>query len=411
MERRQAAKNNRAIDTPWIVPPGPDTIFSKKQVWNHYRSFNRLGKESVYGTVFRVSRKQAEKFLESMDRDSQTRYGRLTETTQYALKIIHKRRDLDWRDFAIVVQREANIQMMVHTSFPDITPPVVFAGMNHTHGTGYIASPWVPGLKSLDKRYTTTMYPSIDNMFSKVWYLGLLHMDAHLNNIFTTSSNRFMLLDWGASAFVPVNLVDDLKRRLHQRGDDIPLHEVWKTFVQDHPGEEIERRLYNQVIYRAGAPSLRKRNADWLVLRALFQFQQQKGKTTVNNKKEKGPKQMKLKKRKRSNTTTDAPNTKKKRIFRRVVAKGSAPAFRRFPYPDSAWSKILFDTTPKNRNKKEKRMSTIIPPPDTPSKRNNQSKKNKTSPGSSSSKKSVGRNSKLSSVTANPAIRMEQSLR
>ena len=391
--RRQAARNNRAIDTPWIVPPGPDAVFSKKQVWDHYRSFNRLGKESVYGTVFRISKKEAEKFLETMDRDSQTRYGRLSESL-YALKIIHKKRDQNWRDFAIVVQREANIQKMVHTSFPEITPPVVFAGMNNNHGTGYIASPWVSGLKSLDKRYTASMYPAIDDMFSNVWSLGVLHMDAHLNNIFTkTPSQRVMLLDWGASAFVPVNLVDDLRRQLRQRSPETPLHEVWNAFVRNHPDEQIEQRLYNQVIFRAGAASLRKRNADWLVLRAMFAMTGTK--PTAQKKATKSA-------TKRQQDTSSQP-TRRKRVFRKVVAKGSAPAFREFPYPDSAWSRILFENTPKKSPKKNNAPKTTSTKSSLVKKQTT-FKQNKT-------KNKKNNNSTLSSVTVNPAIRMEQSTR
>jgi hypothetical protein len=95
-------------------------------------------------------------------------------------------------------------------------------------------------------------------------------MDAHHNNIFITPGKNVMLLDWGAAAFVPLDLVDDLKQRLYNRSSTTPLHDIWREFVADHPKHNIEERLYNQVRYRAGAPNLRKTNADWLVLEHLY---------------------------------------------------------------------------------------------------------------------------------------------
>lgn len=294
----QAENNNRAIDRSWGVSPhGPNVVFSKKQVLNHYnKSFSRLNKESVYGTVFRVSEKQATAFLQSMNGSSKTIYSPMFDK-YYALKIIHKRRNMDWKAFSVVVQREANIQMMVHTSFPEVTPPVCFGGLNHQNGTGYICSPWVAGLQALSKKYSPAMYPDIDNMFSKVWFLGVLHMDAHHNNIFITPDKKFMLLDWGAAAFVPLGLVEDLRHRLHNRSSATPLPAVWQEFVADHPRHNIEGRLYNQVVYRAGAPHLRKTNADWLILSNLYKYY---NKTT----------KLKTKKRKRPNNNT--PLQKKK---------------------------------------------------------------------------------------------------
>jgi hypothetical protein len=361
----QAAKNNRAIQTPWYIGE-PDTYFSKKDIRAYYKSLNRVGKDSVYGTVFKITRKQAKEFMTVVDRskyrDAQTRFG-TTNDTYMALKIIHKRKGLSWEDFSIIVQREANIQMMVHRKYPQLTPPVNVAGMFHDHGTGYIISPWVPNLKAVADTYKQNMYPAIESMFRKVWSLGILHMDSHLNNIFVTPQNTIVLLDWGAASFVPLPLVDDLRQRV-QTQKSTPLFEVWKSFVKDHADQKVEERLYNQVKYRAGAPNLRKQNADWLVLQSLYKPIQKKKSVNKNNNKQKNSKQNikqsnqvqtpKTPNATRSKTTVwtnsttttnSGTRTRKSRSgVRRLVAKGSGIKLRSFPYPNSAWSRFLFES-------------------------------------------------------------------
>jgi hypothetical protein len=452
---RQAARNNRAIQTPWIVAPGPDTVYTKKQIHKHYRSFDRLDKDSVYGTVFRINKRQAEKFLEGMDRDCMTRFGPI-KGSSFALKIIHKKRGLGWGQFSTVVQREANIQAMVHAMHPEITPPVIFAGVHHAHGTGYIAAPWVAGLKSLADKYHQEMYPAIEDMFTKVWSMGILHMDAHLNNIFMTPDSRCILLDWGASAFVPLNVVDDLAarmtNRISRRGRGIDtqrLFEIWKSFVSDHPDVNIESRLYNQVVYRAGAPSLKRKNADWIVLSSLWKYTG-KGKNDVgdgrnpmvggngkretrrvnivtNAKKPPGMQQRQQQQQRQQRDASSIPGqstisrgrtderkwqttARSPRVFRKVVAKGgTTPAFRSFPYPESAWSRTFFETPKQVERRKDRKNATSD---DVFSTYTNMS--GNTRGGDRGKKTQVGRKrleKMVSSVTTNPGIRMEKSTR
>jgi hypothetical protein len=400
----QAAKNNRAIQTPWYIGE-PDTYFSKKDIRAYYKSLNRVGKDSVYGTVFRITRKQAKEFMTVVDRskyrDAQTRFG-TTNDTYMALKIIHKRKGLSWEDFSIIVQREANIQMMVHRKYPQLTPPCNVAGMFHDHGTGYIISPWVPNLKPLADTYKQNMYPAIESMFRKVWSLGILHMDSHLNNIFVTPQNTIVLLDWGAASFVPAPLVDDLRQRV-QTQKSTPLFEVWKSFVKDHADQKVEERLYNQVKYRAGAPNLRKQNADWLVLQSLYKPIQKK-KNNSNNKQPKAqaPKTPNVTSTTKTSTAADWRNSttnngrrkarKSTSGMRRLVAKGSGIKLRSFPYPNSAWSRFVFESTQK------KTKSNKI--------------KDQTQPGRKDNKKSKEfSKSTISSVTTTPKIKMVKSSR
>jgi hypothetical protein len=397
----QAAKNNRAIQTPWYIGE-PDTYFSKKDIRAYYKSLNRVGKDSVYGTVFKITRKQAKEFMTVVDRskyrDAQTRFG-TTNDTYMALKVIHKRKGLSWEDFSIIVQREANIQMMVHRKYPQLTPPVNVAGMFHDHGTGYIISPWVPNLKAVADTYKQNMYPAIESMFRKVWSLGILHMDSHLNNIFVTPQNTIVLLDWGAASFVPAPLVDDLRQRVQTQKSN-PLFEVWKSFVKDHADQKVEERLYNQVKYRAGAPNLRKQNADWLVLQSLYNKPIRKKK---NNNKQKNSNQNKKQSNQvqtpnatRSKTTVwtnSTTTTKSISGVRQIVAKGGGVKLRSFPYPNSAWSRFIFESPRTKRTEIEQTKNT-----DVTGKRRN------------SSQSQLKKNT-MSSVTRTPKIKMVRSSR
>lgn len=378
----QAAQNNRAIEDPWYVGD-PDKVFTKKDIRRHYTSLNRVGTDSVYGTVYKINRKQAKDFMTMVDRskyrDAQTRY--ITTNDKYmALKIIHKRKGISWEEFSLIVQREANIQMMVHRKHPKITPPVLVAGMYHDHGTGYIMSPWVSNLKPLADNYKGNMYPAVESMFRKVWSLGILHMDAHLNNIFITPKDTLMLLDWGAAAFVPAPLVEDLRQRVSQTNTN--LFDVWKSFVTDHADQKVEERLYNQVKYRAGAPNLRKKNADWLILKSL----------KPKNKKTNQPQESRAA---TINTTTKqrSSNSRSGGGLRQIVAKGGGVKMRKFPYPNSAWSRLLFE--PSSRRESRKKNTTT---------------KYGTNNTKSNQKKEQSKNS-TTNVTQSPPIKMVKSNR
>jgi hypothetical protein len=184
-------------------------------------------------------------------------------------------------------------------------------------------------------------------------------MDSHLNNIFVTPNNTIVLLDWGAASFVPAPLVEDLRQRV-QTQKSTPLFEVWNSFVKDHADQKVEERLYNQVKYRAGAPNLRKQNADWLVLQSLFKSI---NKNKNNNKQKKSKTQVQKPKTPNATRTPESVWTKtengttrkKKRSsgVRRLVAKGSGIKLRSFPYPNSAWSRFLFESPRTKRTTRE----------------------------------------------------------
>ena len=310
----------------------PEEVLTRGEVKSKYANgFTLVNANSYYGTVFKGEASAVKSFVTELTKrmknymiTKEYNYLMSGKVKRAAVKVIHKPPRLTWPQFIKAVERESVIQTYVHETFPSITPACLFAGVDHAHGVGIIVSQWLELTPVNLKEIGKTVYRQLEGHFSKLWSLGVLHMDAHANNIFTENrTGGVVLLDWGASAFLPKDTLPLMKQELRKTGG-ANLPQVWDNFtaaVKQKMRVDVEPRVRKQQELNAKvSPRHKKENADWVVLKKLREKVLEK----ENNRKK---------------TVKEQKSTRRRKIFRDIdFSKSQGWTVRKFA-PDSYWIK------------------------------------------------------------------------
>jgi serine/threonine protein kinase len=266
----------------WNGTITPADIINRHQVRNKYtKNFDLLNGSSHYGTVFKGTAASVKSFVNRLKPLTPYHtyfpgWARLGVDYKHAvIKVIHKPEYLDWKTFVTSVERESLIQYGANNQSPGMTAVPLFSAVDVTSGVGIIISEYLV-IKSLAKvgkeylkRHAQSIYHDIDSRFRNLWQAGILHMDAHSNNIFIASDGRLVVLDFGASVMLPENLEDLMKKSL---GDfpDQPLYVIWDWFNVQAGFKlkimDVEKLIYDRM-FKYAAPNHRKGNADWIMMK------------------------------------------------------------------------------------------------------------------------------------------------
>lgn len=266
----------------WNASITPSDIINRHQVRSRYtQNFDLLNGSSHYGTVFKGTAASVRSFVNRLKpltpyHKYYPGWARLGVDFKHAvIKVIHKPEYLDWETFVQSVQRESLIQYEANRQAPGMTSIPLFSAVDVTSGVGIIISEYLT-IRSLAKvgqeylkRHAQSIYHDIDSRFRNLWHAGILHMDAHANNIFIASDGRLVVLDFGASVMLPHNLWDIMKKTLNDYTNQ-PLYVVWDWFkiqvMLNLKTLDVEKVIYDKM-FRYAAPNHRKGNADWIMMK------------------------------------------------------------------------------------------------------------------------------------------------
>jgi hypothetical protein len=278
--------NQSSINTSkWKGNISPEQIINRTNIKNIFpkNTFTLINGNSSYGTVFKAKSSAIQKFVQNL----RTPYYKYfpewnnlgTTISQAVIKVIHKPNHLQWDRFVGIVEREANIQSYVYRKVPGLTAACLYSAIDIESGIGIIISEFLKITPLIKVKQTNkSMYQKIETCFRSIWNIGIVHMDAHGKNVFVASPDkRLVLLDWGASVFLPKPTQSIMKELLlKHKNKRTPLFEVWDEFREKVKGkgyENIENIIYIDMLLFAGvSPRHRKQNADWLMLEYYYTY-------------------------------------------------------------------------------------------------------------------------------------------